>query len=103
MSRLTSAQRELLVLVIKGLTRRQMAGALGVREETVADRLEVLAKRVRGTGHALTRLRIHAYELLNANDGEQLGTDSRQQVSRGTTPNGGGNPRKHSRIRRTAR
>lgn len=63
--RLTDTQREIVVLVARGLTRRQIARSRGVREETVADGLKRIAHKFRlGDRHALRQIRLHAYDLL---------------------------------------
>ena len=62
---LTDRQRDVVALVAAGLTRRQMATRLQVREETIRFHLKAIGKKLPGTGHELRRIRLHAREILD--------------------------------------
>jgi len=64
--RVTDRERQVIELVLEGLSYREVGSRLGIREKTVNAHVQAVASRLPGNGRPITRIVRHADKILGA-------------------------------------
>jgi FixJ family two-component response regulator len=63
--KLTQRQRDVVALLVAGLSQREIRERLQIRRETLRFHIRTLGKRIPGPGSAMRRVLLHARDLLD--------------------------------------